>query len=80
MGKNNLFYQVNFDTNSGSKIDRVSVKENQFHNQPTLPRITVHSMGGLSTPYDFSRPVTVDRILYAKRKKNIITEGNLNPI
>ena len=66
------FFDITFDTGSGSSVPTQSVRINKTVTLPDDPTQPGHLFGGwytdraCSKPYDFSLPVTTDMTLYAK--------------
>lgn len=73
-GYNNVVkkHTVSFETNGGSAVDPVKVKDGATLTEPTAPTKYAFRFGGwycnpeLTDPYDFSTPVPYDFTLYAK--------------
>ena len=71
-------YKVSFDTDGGSEIEVVSVKENEKLMQPANPTKMGYEFEGWFTDperlaaYDFEAPVTADITLYGKWTKAVL--------
>ncbi|NGZ77980.1 InlB B-repeat-containing protein [Saccharibacillus alkalitolerans] len=69
-------YTVNFETTGGSPVQSVVVNANSPVTQPSPPTRTGYTFDGwysdsaLTTPYDFSAPITANTTLYAKWTAN----------
>ncbi len=75
-------YTVTFNTNGGSAIESVTVEEGSTVTQPDDPTNTSsegiifsgwYSDAALTTPFDFSTPITSDITLYAKWQQQVTT-------
>jgi len=73
-------FTVKFDTQGGSKIDDVKVAKNTAVAKPTDPTRTGYEFKGwfkekaCTNAWDFTKPITEDRTLYAKwEQKDMIT-------
>ncbi len=73
-----MVYKVSFDTDGGSEIEVVSVKENEKLMQPANPAKVGYEFEGWFTDperltaYDFEAPVTADITLYGKWTKAVL--------
>jgi len=73
-GYNNVVkkHTINFETNGGSAVEPVKVKDGETFAAPTAPTKYAFEFGGwycnpeLTDPYDFNTPVPYDFTLYAK--------------
>lgn len=76
-----LFHTVVFETNGGTVIPEQKVTHNTTVLKPLNPEKEGFQFGGwfidegFTTQFDFSRPITMDIILYAKWIKNIIIDN-----
>jgi len=87
-GYNNVVkkHTVNFETNGGSAVESVKVKDGDKLSAPTNPTKYAFEFGGwycnpeLTDPYDFNTPVPYDFTLYAKwNEANWSANNNLMP-
>lgn len=73
-------YTVTFDTNRGSKIKAQTVEEGSKANKPSDPTKTGYKFVDwytdkeLTTPFDFSTPITSDITLYAKWNFDVVAK------
>ena len=72
-----VFYNVTFETNGGSAIPQQKVFKDLTVEQPENPTkddytfIGWYSNIGLTTPFNFSTPITQDTTIYAKWEKSV---------
>ncbi len=87
-GYNNVVkkHTVSFETNGGSAVESVKVKDGDKLTAPTAPTKYAFEFGGwycnpeLTDPYDFNTPVPYDFTLYAKWNEAYWgTQNNLMP-
>ena len=71
-GEDVTYYTVTFETNGGTAVASQRVKEGRTATEPATPSMSGYTFDGwyadatLTTPYDFTTPITADLTLYAK--------------